>query len=549
MGLVLAIPHQAADNNVMAETRPTRARQWLSKLPLMDPAESARQLYNGIYALNRVVVKAPVRLQLLELYRTPYQFVSEQAEKLLIQSYLPLPDKRLHFAELVLETANELAYGYKAVIMELAAGGWRGKKQIEDLCIATQRAVRYLTETIYKASLFYHAPPEGTWRELHNLYLYVRTMRMADRRLRDPMNTKQPISSIGQCYKQALLFGLCDNGSLSVPFMGKIYRYLDQYANHAEITGWQTPSSTRCQFVIEADQDQAPQAYRGDAEFEDTSKVWILDTREVTRTAHDQLQQLRTGVSPKGAGLDSEFLDTSAIDIMERLVHSWGVSSKRRSFRAESAGSFDLAVGLTTANYYLNGEKDFECISDDPVHYQQQMLAGSFGAQKANAHKIKSDDISAQTVVSVDRSDNGVRLTLDTASHEHLQVRVGSILVAKRAATGTEQKWAVGVVRWIRQEDTVLDLGLELVGDDLQAVAVKPVSANNSQEEQFRQSILAPARPEMGRTTSLITPPGIFRPQRNLFLDNGEILLMVRTTRMRERSRDYEWFEYEELNI
>ncbi len=126
---------------------------------------------------------------------------------------------------------------------------------------------------------------------------------------------------------------------------------------------------------------------------------------------------------------------------------------------------------------------------------------------------------------------------------------MGSILVARRAATGGEQKWGVAIVRWVRQDEAVLDVGLEFVGDGLQPVAAKPVAVNNSEEEQFRQSILVPAQPDQNRAQSLITPPGIFRPQRNLFLDNGEILMMIRTTRMRERSRDYEWFEYEELNI
>lgn len=549
MGLVLAIPEQASDNNVIAETRPARARHWLAKLPLMDPAESLRQLYNGIYALNRVSVKAPTRLQLLEMYRSPYQFVGEHVEKILAKGFLPLPDKHLHVAEIMLETANEMAYGYKAVIMELAASGWRSKKQLEDLCIATQRAIRYLTETIYKSSLYYSAPPAGAWKELHNLYLYTRAMRMTDRRLRDPLNQKKPVSSVGQCYKQALLFGICDSAALSVPVMGKIYRYLDQHANNAEIGPFLATTSNRCQFIVDPNQDQPPQAYRSDTSIEDPKTVLLLDTREITRLAHDQLHQLRSGVSPKAAGLDSEFLDISAVEMLERVVLAWGIAPKRRSYRSQNSGNYDLAIGLGTANYYVNGEKDFECISDDPAHYQQQILTGSFGAQKAISSTTRQQDLAQQTAISIDRSDRGIRLSLDTTEHENLRIRIGSILVVKRAATGREETWSVAIVRWMRQEQTLLDVGLELVGDDLEPVAVKPVSANSNEEEQFRPSILVPAQPELDRGQSLITPPGIFRNQRNLFLDNGEMLLMIRTTRMRERSRDYEWFEYEELNI
>lgn len=549
MGLVLAVPEQTTDNSIIAETRPARARHWLAKLPLMDPAESLRQLYNGIYALNRVIVKAPNRLQLLEMYRSPYQFVSEHVEKILAKGYLPIPDKHLHVAEIMLETANELAYGYKTVIMELAASGWRNKKQLEDLSIATQRAVRYLTETIYKSSLYYSAPPPGAWKELHNLYLYTHTMRMTERKLRDPLNRKKPVSSVAQCYKQALLFGICDSASLSVPVMGKIYRYLDQYANSAEIGPFQSATSSRCQFVIDPNEDQPPQAYRSDLAIEDPKTVMLFDTREITRLAHEQLHKLRTGVSPKAAGLDSEFLDTSAVEMLERVVLSWGIAPKRRSYRAQNAGNYDLAVGLSTANYYVNGEKEFECISDDPAHYQQHVMAGSFAAQKAITRVTQNSDLTQKTATSVDHSDYGIHLSLDMTAYANLHIRIGSVLVVKRAATGKDEYWAVAIVRWMRQEQTFLDVGLELVGSDLQPVAVKPVSANSNEEEPFRQSILVPAQPEQDRAQSLITPPGLFRQQRNLFLDDGELLLMIRTTRMCERNRDYEWFEYEELNI
>ena len=79
-------------------------------------------------------------------------------------------------------------------------------------------------------------------------------------------------------------------------------------------------------------------------------------------------------------------------------------------------------------------------------------------------------------------------------------------------------------------------------------VAVKPVAANGAADPPFEAALLLPAaNDERGKTA--ITPPGCYRLQRNLFIDNGEILLMIRAKRLLERGVGYEWFEYEELTL
>jgi len=544
MALLLAIPAQAGTNSVIAETRPGRTRQWLAKLPLMNPAESLRQLYNGVYALNRIPLKPAARMQLLELYRSPFQYVAEHVEKNLHLGYLPLPEKNLHMAELMRETAVEMAYGYKAIIMEVAATGWRNKKQLDELCVAIQRSIRYLTETLYRSTVYYAVAPKGVWNELHNLYLYAHKLRMSDRQIRDPLIKKNPISSVSQCYKQALLYGLCDAPALTVPAMGKIFRYLDMYSGNAELTPFVEPSYTRCCFTVDPDQDEAPQVYTKGVATEQPKRALLLDTREATKLAHDQLQQLRSGASPKDVGLDTEFFDAGAMDILERMVLAWGIAPKRRNFRTQSVGNYDIAVGLGTANFYFNGEKDFQCVSDDP-RVQQQVLAGTFGLQKSIQHN--PDTLDRQTASSIDQSEHGLRLSLDIETHANLQLRVGAILVLRQA--GTQQAWQLAIVRWMRQEITSLEIGLERAGLVPQSVAVKPVTINSTEEEQFKPSLLLAARPDRQMGRSLITPPGMYRPQRNIFLDDGEVLLMIRARHLHERSRDYEWFEFEELNI
>src|SRR4030042_100712 len=55
----------------VVETEPTEAGAWLAALPLADSVQSAQQIYQALFTLNRMPLEADDRLVLMELYRKP----------------------------------------------------------------------------------------------------------------------------------------------------------------------------------------------------------------------------------------------------------------------------------------------------------------------------------------------------------------------------------------------------------------------------------------------------------------------------------------------
>ena len=108
----------------------------------------------------------------------------------------------------------------------------------------------------------------------------------------------------------------------------------------------------------------------------------------------------------------------------------------------------------------------------------------------------------------------------------------------------------MSVVRWIKATAAQdLMVGVQLLAPSAQAVAVKPVSIHNQEEDEFKFSIWLGKSDVLNRPASLVAPAGTYSPDRNLFMDNGEILYMIRTSKLVESSHQFDWFEFVELNI
>ena len=532
---ILAIPEQRSVNTNKMELKPSQTRQWLAKLPLLDTHDTLTSIFNALHELNRVTAKASTRLRLLELYRTPISFIGQNVEKMLSDSYVPHSEKHAKLAELCELVCIEMAYGYKSVVLDLAKGHRTSRPQ-GDLCTAIHRSIRYLTFTLYQSAIHYNSYPPGTWVEIHSLFKYGRKLGLERNPVKDALNQSKPKNDIGHVYKQALLFGLADCYRHPVNITGKIHRYLDRWASETEISTYAKPETTRCQFIIDPSQDRAAQPYADSPDLKKTKRLSLLDTRIITKTAHTQWHKLREGTEPKPTGLGDEFFDDSAQDMLERVVVAWGIAPRRRYPRNFIAGPYELAIGIHSSNYFLNGQRVLECVSEDT----SRPTAGTYGLHQV--HKRGQQDYATQKWQGSDDSIHGLSLSVDLSKPAAIQVRVGEVVAVRPGREDAD--WSTAIVRWVRIIDTELRVGLQRLGAGAKSVAVKPADAEGS-EDFFKFSIQLPKHEVIQQKQSLITPPGVYRPKRHLIIDDGKATAKVEVVKPIERGRHYEWFEYE----
>jgi len=113
----------------MAETDPKYARAWLASLPLADSAETAREIYQSLYTLNRQELDVGQRFELMELYNAPVASVTAVLESYFTRAALPLTPKKRQLAEFI-RAPNPLSLSAQNVPssafcrLEIPCTGW-----------------------------------------------------------------------------------------------------------------------------------------------------------------------------------------------------------------------------------------------------------------------------------------------------------------------------------------------------------------------------------------------------------------------------------------
>lgn len=545
MKLYLAVPRQSRQSTSQTATRPAQTREWIARLPLLNTRESLQQIHDALWDLNRAELKVTQRLTLLDTYRSPLRVIRRQVETRLTRGAAPLSNADLSIAESFRDCCVEMAYGYKIAVLEIARS--RKRRQLDVLRLSMARAIFYLEQTIYACALSRQTPPAGIWLEIHTIFQYAKQLGISEESIKDPISKTRTSTSISLTYRRVLLFGLSDPFHQTVPVMGRLLSFLIRHAQDAELKPYSRPPTERCQFVVDPQADYPARAFIKQGDATPPRGALLLDTVDLTRNAHHQLKRL-AAAEQVDVELDDEFKDELGRKLLEEVVYAWGMIPRRQEDRAAAGDErIEAITGIDTVNYCMNGDKPFELSSTDHANYAA--TAGTF-----QLHQVRRSPSSHQKLDCriVDRADSGLRIAIQYEAAAVGSLRVGDIIAGRVGSNA----WMPGLIRWMRCVDDMIQIGVKMLPRTARPVAVKPVSTERT--EPFKEGLaLFPDTSEdqedenknQASLVQLITPPGLYRRQRNLFVDDGSTLLMTRTRTLIERSQTIEWFECEMINL
>ena len=334
------------------------------------------------------------------------------------------------------------------------------------------------------------------------------------------------------------MFGLSDPFHQSIPVIGRLLDFLRRHAQNAQLRNYSTPPTERCQFVIDPQSDHPARAYVKQGDEEPPKDAMLLDTVNLTRHAHDQLKRL-TSAEQFDVELDDEFRDDLGRKLLEEVVNAWGMIPRREEERTESdQGGIEVMIGINAVNYCVNGEKQFELTSTDEADHV--IISSTFQLNQVRRQSSISEKLNCRVL---DRGESGLRVAVPYDGAAVGSLRVGDV-IGCREDNGV---WTAGLIRWIRCVEDAIQFGVKKLQHTTRPVAVKPVS--KEREEPFKESLALFPQNSEGSLLQLITPPGLYGQQRNLFVDDGSTLLMTRARRLIERSQTVEWFECETINL
>lgn len=322
MKLYLTVPQQRRPPERAPGASGDDRQAWITGLPERATRDSLTQLGEFLSEIARTERKPMPRLELLDLYRAPLRLLRRQVETQLGPGTPPLSAAHQVLAELLRDCGAEMAYGYKAVVLQLARRGKRRQRDAQRLAMA--RAMFYLEETIFASALVRQPPAEGSWLEIHTLFQYARQLGTAEDAIRDPVTHSRSATSVSLAYRRALLFGLLDPLRQSLPVMGRLVEFLRRHARLAVLTRSRDVTPGPCQFIIAPLSDSPGYARDAAPGQPPSDDALVLDAAALARSAHDQLQHLVVAAR-RNVEYNDELRDAHATRLLVHVVATCGL--------------------------------------------------------------------------------------------------------------------------------------------------------------------------------------------------------------------------------
>lgn len=516
MSLTLTVPAPDPVEDLTVETRQKHLKTWLDDLPLTNLSDVCHTLSDEIGALNRQKVALEKRLKLLELYRSAILKLLPAMEEQYIAVRLPQPEKNRQMAEQARLLLNELATGYKIILLDYQnARITLGKGKIA--VTAAQRAMSTLHRILMICYQTYVPAPSGVWFEMHQIFRFAIEQDIASETIAD----EERESSVNLVYKQTQLLALSHPYRLNPGEVAFIQSYLAEFGDLAQLQVFAQTGNQIGLFLAQTQSDKPPKPLPQDLDEVDNRSDILLNTLELAHTLHHHIERLNSGELPKTMHLPDAAKETNYRDLLKRLLKSWSTAPKRVFNRTQNISSTQVCIGLPSLHHFLGGREPGEStdLSFIKPAEDQRFFSGKW--------------------LVINESAGGLALS---GSFETLpQIRPGDVIGLK--AEGAN-KWHVGAVRWVKSgKADHFEIGAQLVAPKADPARIKPSIAGPA--ETFQPALLLPEVLLLKQQETLIAPRGTFGPQRELLLEfEDNTTQTVRAVKLLEQTTGYERFEF-----
>ena len=533
----LSVPPKTVAPSSPGIVRAKQAEAWLAQLPVTNPAEAAKRLYQSLRALNRAHVEPASRLEVMELYAPVALSLDEALQVHLQRVALPLNFRQKQLADFLRQFANEMAYGYKAVLHDVLAE--RGQLKKEWLPRVVERSLRYLAQVVLRSYAVYMPVPAGIWREAHTLYEYAEGLGR-EREAVSPLIAAEGATSVARRYQAMLLLGLSGPYQQPTGEIRNVNRFLDVWADKAQLTPVLASADSVGHFVVDLYSDTPPVAYTGEPLAANTA-LRMLNAAPVASAAHALLTRAQKGESVRVApGI--ECVGDACTGMLRRMVKFWGLSAKRQFSRFKKTAPLQICFGINALHFFANGERPFSP-PDNPTDIDQAYIdldVAPVDAPPQLAAPIlrAPETFRVQTWTVRDESASGFSIHHEGELEAH--VHVGEAIGVR----DEEGIWRVGIVRWAKSaESTSVEMGVEMLAPLVQPVAVKTAD----KDARYSQALLLPAVAALRKPATLLLPPRMFRANAPLYLVEDENFRELRLITLVERTGAFDQVAFADL--
>ncbi len=509
----LSLPARDRANLSLVKHTKIQMQLWVNALPIMNAAESGKQLYQTITELACLAIDETLRLELLEVLQpTIHNLITTLEKHTLNQSlFLPVHGRRV-FA-LILAMRRQLALNYKIIAVETLRklqgriGFMDFGRRSAQLLAATaiQRTIAELQSFLVDSFRQYEETPAGIWAELHQLSRIAESQALFDISIKTGV-MQEFDSSVRQSYLAAVLLEGCQTNKLRQSEMELIHKHSQEWAKKLTVNTTAKASLLACNL------DDNPPLYHHRVITSYNS--WYIHAQGLADYFAEQITQSNASLP---------------LSLLTHLYETWRASHERMFERTECHKNILLCIGMSSAHYYAGGQMAFKVVvkgeeqveevkqptflfglEEDKVTAEQpdawQVCYGS--VKGINEEEVEGSDqpiVPTMTympyrVKAVNRCPAGYGVIWSEAPP--LSLRVGEIIgMSEKRGEG----WGVGVLHWLRQtSNKTYEAGVELLDAHPKPCGVCLVK-NGKPSSDYMRGFLLPEMEVLERPASLIT--------------------------------------------
>lgn len=557
---VLSIPEHRVSAWV-AETDPKYASAWLAALPLANSAESAREIYQALYTVNRLDLRLTNRLELMALYGGAVATVCLGLQPHLMHEAPPLGPKKRQLAEFIRRLHIEMAYGYKCCLRDLSRSRLTLRRKSRS-AVCVERALYHLSEVLLRSYVVYLPYPTGTWREIHELFRLAESLGVAEGSAAGAAHEGTGEMPIRERYVRTLLLGLTNPYQLPHGTAQQVDAFLARWAAQAQIAVQAEHTDATGHFRIdpEADTPPVPLAKIGQSV---EKSAHMLDARTLLNTVQTFVLRLEKGEPIEKLGLGVDCLDSTCIDLLQRMVRSWGESARRRYARRQQSSNIFVCVGLNAAHYYANGQRRFADYVDaiDPIPLAPPKSADTddetfIDLDNVPQHRSESgSSLAAVATLTFEphrvnrwrlRDIGPQGMSLNRYGDALAPVRVGDLIGVQQAID--LGRWRVGVIRWVKTpEVNSVEMGIEMLAGGVSAALLRRLDGTNDPKNLLPALVLPPTEITKHPPTLVLTRGVCQVGDVVELMDEDSEPRQVRILRLLERTGSFEQVVYGEI--
>ncbi len=559
----LRIPRQDLSDFVLFGLSTDQATNWAESLPMANPAQVAQQMRSAISDLNRVDMKPDMRFEILEALRPTLHTALQTLSKFYLNQPIVLPEEPRKAAKLA-QNLYELvttAYTIAAIQAIQRRQSISGANPAKLVCMSLHRAITTASMKLLVSYQLYQPVEINAWMELNQLFLLAERQKLSSQLVIDEVAGD---GSITDTYLRALMLGTSKPNQLRQRDLAGVFKGLREWVKHIKL---QPADSGDGLFLVDFASDHPPiytSLY---------SEIPGPNCRVVnTDTLVAKLQDLRQETGDQSIVFDKDTVVSP--NVLDHVITSWGVMSKRNFARAPAQEKLWVSVGLSNTHFYVSGGINFESLvsskfahlldnkgdeglmADDFVKEKElwdRVFESSKGEEGLALEEVEFHIREAGHIANVDTKERHpvfpVRMAnvspggycLEWSSDIPSHIKTGDVIAVREVDNNA---WSIAVIRWVSQlKDQTTLLGVELLSPRATPYGAR-VQHKTGEDGDLMRALLLPEIKLVGQPNTLITPRVGFKERQKVTLIRGGQESYIQLFKKVSSTAAYNQFEF-----